>query len=277
MAAPAGLAVAWPAFCVWLCRNRLLEASPMSFPAPADFLAITDPVVLLTGLMVFASRICDVSIGTIRTIVTVQGRTLLAFTLAVFEVSIWISVVSTVILQVQATPVLVVFYSLGYATGNVVGILVERRLAFGMIILKVFSHHHGEGLAELFRRAGQPVTLFQGEGMKGPVTELYLACRRRDLKWLLTQVSALDKEAFYVVEQAREISQSLKSVSSLGGWRQRRPVAARDCAWPEQPAVPPVAGVQPAEPGSNANSRDDRPAGGVLGEALAVAGAKTYH
>ncbi len=79
-------------------------------------------------------------------------------------------------------PILVVFYSLGYATGNVVGIMVEKRLAFGMIILKVFSLARGKEMAKSFRDKGQPVTTFAGEGKDGPVLELYLACLRRDLK-----------------------------------------------------------------------------------------------
>jgi len=154
----------------------------------------------LTGLAIFTARIFDVSIGTVRTIVTVQGRSVIAFILAVFEVTIWITVVSAVIHQVSELPVLIIFYSLGYATGNIVGILVERRLAFGMIILKVFSLKKGKEMAVAFRKAGQPVTIFAGEGMHEPVLELYLACRRRDLRWMIPKVYEIDESAFYVVE-----------------------------------------------------------------------------
>jgi uncharacterized protein YebE (UPF0316 family) len=194
----------------------------MTFPTFTDFLAIADPAVLATGIMVFVARIFDVAIGTVRTIVTVQGRTWLAFFLAVFEVTIWITVVSTVIQRVSEFPVLVFFYSFGYATGNVVGILVEKRLAFGMIILKVFSLARGNELAKVFRDKGQPVTVFVGEGKSGPVLELYLVCRRRDLKWMIPQVLKIDSDAFYVIEQARDVSRVLKPVMTpLGGWRQR--------------------------------------------------------
>lgn len=165
-----------------------------------NFFAITDPAVLLTGVAIFIARIFDVSVGTVRTIVTVQGRTVIAFFLAVFEVTIWITVVSAVISQVKDTPILIIFYSLGYATGNVVGIIVEKRLAFGMIILKVFSLKCGQELADAFRATGQPVTVFTGEGKNGPVLELYLACRRKDLKWMIPKVHEMDKDAFYVVE-----------------------------------------------------------------------------
>lgn len=194
----------------------------MTFPTLADFPSLLDTTVLLTGVVVFVARICDVAIGTVRTILTVQGRTVISFFLAVCEVTIWITVISTVINQVQDMPILVIFYSMGYATGNVVGILVERRLAFGMIILKVFTHERGPELANAFRNTGQPVTVFHGEGMHGPVMELYLACRRRDLKWMIPRVFEYDPEAFYVIEQARDVSKVLKPVNTaIGGWRQR--------------------------------------------------------
>lgn len=194
----------------------------MTIPTLADLATIFDPVVLLTGLSIFVARIFDVSIGTVRTIVTVQGRTVVAFFLAVFEVTIWISVVSTVIHQVNDMPVLVIFYSLGYATGNVVGIIVERKIALGLIILKIFSLHKGKEIAQSFREAGQAVTTFEGEGKSGPVLEIYLVCRRRDLKWMLPRLLAVDSSAFYVIEQARDVKKVLKPVfTPLGGWRQR--------------------------------------------------------
>ena len=170
--------------------------------------------ILVTGLIVFFARICDVSIGTIRTIVTVQGRTLIAFILAVFEISIWLGVVSAVINQVKDQPILVIFYALGYATGNVLGIKVEGKLAFGLIILRVICREKGDVLAARLRELGQPVTKFVGEGMRGPVIELYIACRRKNLKWILAEVSSIDKDAFYVVEQARSMSKILRPVST---------------------------------------------------------------
>lgn len=194
----------------------------MNFPGFADVAMIFDSQVLLTGFLVFAARICDVSIGTVRTIVTVQGRSVLAFCLAVFEVTIWITVVSTVINQISSMPILAIFYSLGYATGNVVGIQVEKKLAFGMIILKVFTQKDGQKMADAFRAQRQPVTVFNGEGMSGPVTELYIVCRRRELRRMIPRVREIDPDAFYVVEMARDVSKILKPVCTpLGGWRQR--------------------------------------------------------
>jgi uncharacterized protein YebE (UPF0316 family) len=181
-----------------------------------------DIPILITGILVFIARITDVSIGTVRTIVTVQGRTSIAFCLALVEITIWVTVASTVINQIKERPLLVVFYAFGYATGNVIGILVERKLAFGMTILRVISRSGGKVIAEALREKGQPVTIFMGEGMRGPVAELYIASRRRDLKWILPEVVRLDPDAFYVLEAARDVSRALKpTYTSIGGWRAR--------------------------------------------------------
>ena len=176
--------------------------------------------VLLTGLIIFVARICDVSIGTIRTISTVQGRTGIAFSLAIVEITIWVTVAGTVINQIHERPLLVVFYAFGYATGNVVGILVERKLAFGLMVLRVITREAGQSIARTLRQKGQPVTIFLGQGMRGPVAELYIACRRRDLKWIIADINTLDPEAFYVMESARDVSRILKPTAApMGGWR----------------------------------------------------------
>jgi uncharacterized protein YebE (UPF0316 family) len=182
---------------------------------------------LFTGLLIFVARIADVSLGTVRIIVTVQGRSVIAFLLGICELLIWITVVSTVIYKFQDQPILALFYAFGYATGNVVGINLERRLALGFIILRVITRTAGKQLADCIRAMGQPVTVFRGEGMRGPVDELYIACRRRDLKQILAVVKKEDPDAFYITEMARDVSNGVRSPylmlnSRRSGFRRRQ-------------------------------------------------------
>jgi uncharacterized protein YebE (UPF0316 family) len=179
-----------------------------------------DAGTLLTGILIFLARICDVSLGTVRTIVTVQGRGVVAFFLAIFEILIWITVISTVVQKVASQPILALFYALGFATGNLVGIAVERKIALGFMILRVFTRTAGRALTERLRAIGQPVTVFQGEGMRGPVDELYIACRRRDLGRILSIVNQEDPESFYITEMARDVCRTIGPLSSeCSGWR----------------------------------------------------------
>lgn len=170
-----------------------------------------------TGLAIFFARIGDVSLGTVRTIVTIQGRGALAFGLAIFEILIWITVVSTVVQKISDRPILALFYALGFATGNMVGIAVEGKIALGFVILRVITRTAGRRMAERLRGMGQPVTVFRGEGMHGPVEELYIACRRRDLKRILAAATAEDPEAFYLTEPARDVRRFARPAGA--GWR----------------------------------------------------------
>jgi uncharacterized protein YebE (UPF0316 family) len=179
-----------------------------------------DAETLLSGLLIFVARIGDVSIGTVRTIVTVQGRSLAAFFLGICELLIWIAVISTVVNRVNEHPILALFYAVGFATGNVVGIAVERKLAMGIIILRVITRTAGIILAQRIREMGQAVTVFRGEGMRGPVDELYIACRRRDLKKILSVVDEEDSHAFYITEMARDVRKAIRPLHfSFTGWR----------------------------------------------------------
>jgi len=91
---------------------------------------------------------------------------------------------------------------LGFSTGNVVGILVERRLAFGHVALRIISLKHGIEMARDIRKAGYPVTTFTGEGKSGPVMELYIVVKRKKLREILDILKTIEPEAFYMTEQA---------------------------------------------------------------------------
>lgn len=168
----------------------------------------------MTGLLVFIARVFDVSIGTIRTIVTVQGRMVIAFFLGIIEVILWLVVVGTVINEIKDSPVLILFYAVGFATGNVVGIIAERELAFGPVILKVITNRKEAEITAVFETNFLGVTRFRGEGLHGPVTELYVVCHRRDLRILLPAIRQIDADAFFVTEQAREVSRELKPIKT---------------------------------------------------------------
>lgn len=177
--------------------------------------------VLLVGLLIFLARIVDVSIGTIRTIVTVQGRTRLAFALGFIEVTLWVTIISTMVKQIHTAPWLALFYGLGFATGNVVGIALERKMALGHVALRAFTRKADGSVAMALRAAGQIVTTFAGEGREGPVTEVMVVCRRKDVKWILERIKAEDPTAFYVIEQAREVGHLLIPNDTVAeqGWR----------------------------------------------------------
>jgi len=171
------------------------------------------------GLIIFALRIVDVSMGTVRTLSVVAGRVGLSVALGFLEVLIWVFAISQVIQTAATSPFILLMYAGGFATGNAVGIWVERRLAMGQRVLRIITERGGE-LAERLRESGQPVTIFRGEGRDGERMLLYALCERRRVAALVDQARAVDPQLFFVVEPAFESSmlQPLP-LPSATGWR----------------------------------------------------------
>lgn len=179
-----------------------------------------DWLTLLTGMAIFCARVVDVSIGTIRTIAIVQGRTATAFILGFFEVSMWLMVISTVVGQIKEKPILIIFYALGFSTGNVVGILVEKKMAIGNVILRFLTRQDADLMANNLRDLDQPVTIFSGRGRDGPVSELTLVTERRRVAELIRAAQQVDPDVFYITEtpgQVRRLRQQITHTPT--GWR----------------------------------------------------------
>lgn len=157
---------------------------------------------LVTGLFVFLAETCSLCLGTVRTIITVQGQARLALALGTLEMLIWVAGTATVMVQVSEAPFLGVCYALGFGCGNALGILAERKIALGNVIVRIISLTKGEDIAQALRQAGFCVTAIPGQGSTGPVALLFVVCRRRDMRQLLAVAQAIDPTAFHTFDSA---------------------------------------------------------------------------
>ena len=174
----------------------------------------------LIGILILCVRIIDVSIGTLRTISIIQGRTKMAFFLGFIEISMWLAVLSAVLPKVVETPILAIFYAFGFSTGNVVGILIEKKLAMGYTNFRVISTQNGRQIADQIREKGYTATIFEGEGKDGKVLEVYVVCERKALPELFNIVKKIEPNAFFITEQVGNVSKMLRPMMvPATGWR----------------------------------------------------------
>ncbi len=170
-------------------------------------------------VVIFLARITDVSLGTLRTLAVVRGRTFVASVLGFFEVSIWILVISQVFQRLD-NPLNMLGWALGFATGNAVGILIERRLALGILVLRIISRERGPQVAAAVRAAGQPVTEFAGHDPDGDVELLYLVLERAREPQVRRLARQVDPECVVVSEDVRGLEPALRPFAApRTGWR----------------------------------------------------------
>ena len=164
-------------------------------------------------LLIFALRVVDVSMSTIRILLAVRGHKFVVPIIGFFEVLIWVTAVGNAI-KFLDSPLHLLGYAAGCSTGNIAGLIIEEQLAIGYATMRVVSTHAGVEMADALRRIGFGVTEFGAMGRDGRVEVLYTVCKRRDVPRIIAEVERWDAQAFITVEQPRDIR---------WGWMQTTP------------------------------------------------------
>ena len=77
---------------------------------------------------IFCARLIDVSLGTVRTILSVKGKTIFATIIAFFEVLIWFMVARQALNTDIESFWIPLAYSAGFATRTLLGIVISKHL-----------------------------------------------------------------------------------------------------------------------------------------------------
>lgn len=167
-----------------------------------DFLL--SPSAWLAALLIFCLRITDMSLDTLRVLFVVRGRKPIAWVLGFFQSAVYVIAI-TKVLSNLSNPLTILGYAAGFATGNVVGMLVEERLAIGHIQLQIVSRRRGVALAKALRLGGFGVTEIAARGRDGTVRLLSASVLRKDLNHAKRIVHETDEEAFITSEDVRPV------------------------------------------------------------------------
>ncbi len=170
--------------------------------------------------LVFLARICDVTLGTMRIIFISKGKKYLAPLVGFCEVFIWILVISR-ILAVSNDFVCYIAYAGGYATGSLIGMLVEERLAIGTLLIRVYTKKHGKELVHTLNKEGFGATISYGEGVEGEVSIVQTVINRKKSKKVEKIIHHFDSQAFYVTSDVRAVQRGIfpDEAGLLRRWR----------------------------------------------------------
>lgn len=166
-------------------------------------------------LLIFAARICDVSIGTVRMIMVISGHRLASALLGFFEVSIWVLAVGGAVKHLD-NPLAILAFAGGFAAGTLVGMSVERKLALGFRVIRVINPRPDAGLAAALREHGHAATRVEGEDKAGPVEIVFLTVRRKIVPGLLAKIGELAPEAYVSIERAERVAGGVGFAGSMG-------------------------------------------------------------
>ena len=156
---------------------------------------------ILGALLIMLMRICDVSIGTMRTILVVQGRKYLAGLAGMIEVLIWVFAIRYIFQNLDE--VINLFgYSIGFGIGNVLGITIEQKIGLGFAQLNIISRSASFQIAEMLRKEKYGVTVLPAQGATGQLSIIVVIAPRKFQKKLIKLIESVDSNAFITVQHS---------------------------------------------------------------------------
>lgn len=144
------------------------------------------------------------SLDTIRVLLVIRGRKGIAWAAGFMQSLLFVLAITTVLTNLDNL-LTIAGYAGGFATGNVLGMFIEEKLAIGHTHLRIISSRRGSGIATALREQGFAVTEVSGRGKDGTVTLINCSVLRRNVRQVETTALALDQDVFITAEDLRPI------------------------------------------------------------------------
>lgn len=158
----------------------------------------------LSAGLIFILRVSDMSLDTLRVLFVMRGKKKIAWVLGFFQSAIFVLAIGKVLTQLN-NPLNILGYAAGFATGNVVGMIIEERIAIGHIMVNVISPHRGSAIVSHLRENGYAVTELSGRGKDGMVSLINCSVLRKQVDGVRQLVGEIDTDAFITAEDVRPL------------------------------------------------------------------------
>ena len=160
---------------------------------------------VILPLLIFFSRIADLSIGTLRLIFVSKGYKYLAPFLGFFEVIIWLIAVGQIFKQLDNF-LYYIAYGAGFAAGNFVGILLEEKISLGTVVVRIIPKLDTTDLIHFLRSQNYGLTIMDAEGSRGKVKVILSIIPRKQIGDFVSIINKYNPRAFYSIEEVKSVS-----------------------------------------------------------------------
>ena len=172
---------------------------------------------VLLPVLIFFARIADVSINTIRIIYVLGGRRWTATMLGFFESFIWLMAIRQIFEHLDNW-LCYVAYPAGFASGIFFGMIIEERIAYGKVIIRIITRKEVNVLIGFLNSKGLRYTHVNAEGPDGHENLVFTVLQRENLEELLYKLKAILPTAFYTVEKVNRAAEVGSLVEETSRW-----------------------------------------------------------
>ncbi|MBS1543558.1 MAG: hypothetical protein JST14_08000 [Bacteroidetes bacterium] len=152
--------------------------------------------------LIFLARVAEVSTNTIRIIYMLGGRRSMATILGFFEALIWLIAIRQVFQHIDNWPSYIA-YPGGFAAGIYVGMIIEDRIAYGKVIVRIITPKEVNALLKYLHQSRIRFTKVSASGADGNENLIFTVLKREKLPDLIQTLASLLPTAFYTIETVK--------------------------------------------------------------------------
>jgi uncharacterized protein YebE (UPF0316 family) len=172
---------------------------------------------VILPILIFLARIVDVSINTIRIIYVLGGRRMTATLLGFVESFVWLMAIRQIFQHLDNWASYIA-YPAGFAMGIFVGMMIEERIAYGKVIIRIITRKEIDELKEYLTKENHRFTILKALGPDGDESVIFTVLERERLEELTTKLKEILPTAFYTVEKVNRASESGAVVQESTRW-----------------------------------------------------------
>jgi len=153
------------------------------------------PTAWLIALGIFAARTINIALDTLRFMFTMRGKRAMSWVLGFVESVLFVMIIGQV-LNNLSNPLNIIGYAAGFATGTVLGMAIEKRLAIGYTHFSIISRSHSTEIADALRDEGYGVTEIPARGRESNFMLVDCHVRRKQADDVEVLALKIDPDAF---------------------------------------------------------------------------------
>ena len=157
---------------------------------------------IILPLLIFISRLGDVTMATLRHIFISKGLKKIVPILGFFEVLIWLIAMRQVFSHLDNVACFIA-WAAGFSAGTYLGMYIEERLAIGTQIIRIITAEDITPLIDILKKRNQGITIVDGHGAVGPVKLIFTIVKRTNKAKVIELIRIYTPKAFYSIEDVK--------------------------------------------------------------------------
>ena len=158
---------------------------------------------ILIYFLIFAFKVIENTLSTLRIIVVANGKKILGSILQGIVSIVWVISTSLVVINIQKDPLKILAFTSGALIGSYIGSIIEEKLALGTnIITTIINKNLTEKIIYALKKQKHEAIILNGKNIYEQKNILLIIVKRKQNQNIIKLIKNIDESAKIIIENA---------------------------------------------------------------------------